>query len=710
MNEIEVLENLHARLEKAASLHEKLALLDELPSVQKFLQSSKILKAFLSSLAIECEFAFKQLIAIGQAERLLAGIDDSNFQAEVMRRLIEKLVLIDHFYRELGGVVGYQAKIRSLLQEMRSTEDQIFSFTYHSPHFVDISEESELTSELSSWGIESLPEMAEMYPLGGAADRLHLVDETSGLEMPAARLNFSGKSLLELLIQDLQAREFLYFKKYGKQLTTPIAIMTSHEKDNHAHVVQMCRDANWFGRPQESFRFFLQPLVPTVNGSGDWCFSAPLKPIFKPGGHGAIWKLARDEGVFKWLKGLGRKKALVRQINNPLAGLDRGLLSFIGYGWKKEMLFGFASCPRLLQAAEGINVLIERKKEAESEWILTNIEYCDFAKFGIQDQPLREGEPYSRFSSNTNILFIDIDAVSSAIDTCPFPGLLINLKNGSYLTESGEKVEEPMARLESTMQNIADVFIERKPAGGPPETSRTFITYNHRLKTISTAKKAYVPGKSHQETPENCFYDLLSAARDLLEGHCGFIVPPKRAFEEYLKQGPDMVFLYHPSLGPFYSQIKKKLQGGKLDSGAELQLEIAEIEARSLEVKGSLQVTAEQILGSCDSEGILQYSDQVGRCILENVKVNNRGVVWERSGPYWKMDLKREESLQIVLKGRSLFSARDVCFEGAGRFVVEEGMEMRVSQRNGTIKIERFPFPVENHPASFSAGRERTVH
>ena len=690
MNEIEALENLRSRLESAPSLFEKLAFLNELPSVQNFLSRTKIIKAFLSSLSLECEFVFKQVIAIGQAERLLEGIDDSNFQAETLRQLIEKLLSIDHFYREIGGVVGYQAKIKALLQEKKETKASDPSAVYHSPHFIDISEDSEEVRKTVSWGIESLPEMAEMYPLGGAADRLHLVDEISGIELPAARLCFAGKSLLEHLIRDLQARELLYFKKYGKQLTTPIAIMTSHEKGNHAHVVQMCRDAGWFGRPKEFFRFFSQPSVPTVNEKGDWCCAAPLKPVFKPGGHGAIWKLARDEGVFEWLAGLGRKKALIRQINNPIAGFDYGLLSFAGYGWKKDMIFGFASCPRLLQAAEGVNVLIERKREAESEWVLTNIEYCDFAKFGIQDQPLKEGESYSRFSSNTNILFIDIEAVSKAIDACPFPGLLINLKSGAYSTESGRKIEEPMARLESTMQNIADVFVEKKPLGAPPQTARTFVTYNHRHKTISTAKKAYVPGKSPQETPENCFYDLLSTARELLERDCGFVLPPKRSVEEYLERGPEALFLYHPALGPLYSQIREKLQGGRFGSGAELRLEIAEFKARSLDLHGSLQVFAEQVMGPRDQEGILQYSDRVGSCVLDNVKVRNSGVDWEHSRPFWKMGLKRKETLEIVLKGFSRFSARDVCFEGPGKFVVEDGKELRVSQKKGGIEVEEF--------------------
>ena len=54
------------------------------------------------------------------------------------------------------------------------------------------------------------------------------------------------------------------------------------------------------------------PLVGAEDGR--WLLPAPLAPMLKPGGHGAIWKLMHDQGVFAWLAGCGREAALVRQI------------------------------------------------------------------------------------------------------------------------------------------------------------------------------------------------------------------------------------------------------------------------------------------------------------------------------------------------------------------------------------------------------------
>ncbi len=62
-------------------------------------------------------------------------------------------------------------------------------------------------------------------------------------------------------------------------------------------------------------RLFRQPMVPVVGADeGRWPLAGALAPMMKPGGHGAIWKLMLDEGVFAWLAAHRREAALVRQI------------------------------------------------------------------------------------------------------------------------------------------------------------------------------------------------------------------------------------------------------------------------------------------------------------------------------------------------------------------------------------------------------------
>jgi hypothetical protein len=44
--------------------------------------------------------------------------------------------------------------------------------------------------------------------------------------------------------------------------------------------------------------------------------------LSKPGGHGVIWKLAHDKGIFKWFFCQGRKGATVRQVRSVIIDIS----------------------------------------------------------------------------------------------------------------------------------------------------------------------------------------------------------------------------------------------------------------------------------------------------------------------------------------------------------------------------------------------------
>lgn len=548
----------------------------------------------------------------GLKRGLFGGVEGEETARE---DFLQRLVALDRFYREMGGLEGYQRCVEALISGQR---EPLSEAPYEKPALVDIRAPRLKAIEA---GIEKMGELAEIYPVGGAADRLHLVEERTGRELPAAKLQFEGRSLLEGLMRDLIAREQLYEKKKGRKIVTPVALMTSGEKENHRHVLQICEEANWWGRPRELFRLFEQPLVPAVDQEGKWCWRGPFRPLWKPGGHGALWKLARDEGILEWLKGLGRRKALVRQINNPLVGVDESLLAFTGEGFLRDAQFGFLACPRLAGAAEGVLALQAGR--------ITCVEYCDFDKRGIQP----EG-----FPANLNLLFVDLAGIEEAVARAPYPGLLVNFKPALYQTAEGEKREGLVARLESTMQNIAEVF----PRG-------VFIASQAREKALSPAKRAFVEGGDLRETPEQALSDLLQVRRELLLS-CGCSLPPPVSAREMLAQGPSFYFRYHPAWGPRFADIRTSWEGGLLAKGADCQLEIARCQVRNLTLQGSLQIIAEDPL---DAE-----------CILEDVVVVNRGVNWAASTPYWKGKWQRWECARIEIRKGGVCKLKGVTLQG----------------------------------------------
>ena len=502
-------------------------------------------------------------------------------------------------------------------------------------------------------------------------------------------MQYDGRTLLEGLIRDLQAREYLYYKLYGKQICLPIAMMTSDEKNNHDHILAICERHAWFGRPRDSYEFFKQPLVPVLTDQGNWAVDEPLKVFFKPGGHGVLWKLALDSGVIDRLLEKGCSKALIRQINNPVAGTDYGLIAFCGLGILRNKLFGFASCPRLLNTAEGMDVLIERKSDDEYEYCISNIEYPDFVKKHIKDVSEKPGSLFSVFPANTNILFADLHAVKEAIQYCPLPGMLINMKlKLPCLTPEGQRKEFLTGRLESLMQNIADVMTSKfsnRQEHLKPEALNTYLTYNTRRKTISVTKKLHVDDQPIVETPDGCYYDQLLNHYELLTQHCQLKLPKIPSEDEYLQKGPSFVTAYHPALGPIYSIIAQKIQKGQLEYGAEMVLEIAEVEIFNIDIAGSLLIEAENVAGHKDEQGILHYSEKVGRCILKNVKIVNQGIDREKTKHYWKRQIQRKEALKIKLKGHSEFIAENVTFSGAFDINVPDGYRMIASEREGKV-------------------------
>lgn len=88
----------------------------------------------------------------------------------------------------------------------------------------------------------------------GAGDRLGLIDEETGESVPTAMLPYCGRTLLEGLLRDLQAREALHWRLTGRQVVTPLALMTSDAKGNHRRITALLESSGWFGRCPDSFR------------------------------------------------------------------------------------------------------------------------------------------------------------------------------------------------------------------------------------------------------------------------------------------------------------------------------------------------------------------------------------------------------------------------------------------------------------------------
>lgn len=103
-----------------------------------------------------------------------------------------------------------------------------------------------------------------------------------------------------------------------------------------------------------------------------------------------------------------------------MAGTDATLLALSGAGYADSRSFGFASCPRVVGAAEGMNVLLERRVQkpngqTEHAYNVTNVEYTEFEKQGICDVPASPGSQYSCFPANTNVLYVGLKVCTALL-------------------------------------------------------------------------------------------------------------------------------------------------------------------------------------------------------------------------------------------------------------------------------------------------------
>lgn len=670
------LENLFGRFHNISSPGEKAVLLMQEPKVIDYLSEHPYFRELVEKSDSHAQSVLLQLVAIGQADKVIGHDSEIKDRLEDFANLVEVLRRTDKYYASLGGIIGCQLAVcRHICQ--KGAAPHLTVNVCRKPPVVELRHDANLYRKVVKEGIESMPHYAEIYVLGGAADRLNFRDASSGESLPAALFMFQGVSLLEGLFRDLQAREYLHYKLYGWQEETPVVMMTSSK--SASLIIDYCRKKNWFGRSEGSIKVITQPLVPLISIKGEWCVEKPLSLVLRPGGHGALWKLALEEGVFDWLLKLKRRFAVIRQINNPLAGVDGTLLALAGAGWSQKKAFGFVSCDRLMGAAEGVNVLIEHKDVNGSRYALTNVEYTSLPPELTADHP--EGRDYP---ANTNILYTDLRAIQKAIPANPLPGMVINMKT-KVETDAGEVLA---GRVETLMQNIADNLLsEPYPEGHKPsaEGLSSFVVLNHRKKTISVTKKEYVEGKGLIETPAGAYYDLLLNYYDLFYSLCGIKLPYAGSQEDFVQGKWGFLAYLHPSLGPLFEVAAQKIRGGSFEKGSVLELEIAELDMSNISLDGCLRVRSDAPLGINDENKVLRFSERSGKCSLRNVTIVNQGVEREGCVP-WKKQMKTKEALEIVLHGDAEFYAHGVTFKGNKRYEVPAGWRLKVVQEGEELK------------------------
>lgn len=601
---------------------------------------------------------------------------------------IQSLEPADAFFYKIGGLLGYQSLMEHLLSSSTKESDIHLS----APPTVDIREPS-VRQHWTYEGLKLLSSTAEIYPIGGAGDRLGYRDPDTGEPLPVALFPFGGKNLLERMIEDLFAREWIWFRLSGKQVRVPLVFMTSHEKQNAQRIQNYIDEKNSWARGFETIRILHQPLVPVIDPTGKWVFLEEGRPFLKPGGHGVLWKLLEEDGILHWLQTLRCLYAVVRQVNNPLANANLNLAALVGYGGHRKASFGLTVCDRPIGAAEGMICLATRQIDSEYQAWLTNIEYTDFKKAGLEDLPRGTGSPFSPYPGNLNLLFCNLKALKPALQNHSIPGVILNFKQTDVPYANGMQ-RELVGRLESSMQNLSDAFPTSLPSiskAYDADNLHAFALFIERSAGMSAIKNEWKQTSQQLfETERGAYFDYLSLLFLQLR-KAGWTLP--QWTDPY--EAPPIQIEWLPALAPTEELVRQRLRNGKVSPTSELYLDLAEAYLDQVSIKGSLRVHAQQPYGKLIENQVV-FSSLCGQVWLEEISIENQG---------------KDQGCFILLEGSSSLFAKNLCLYGPVKIVVpdgccmellaadnEQGFEMRCHPWKG----DYFLFPSQRNASSKS--------
>lgn len=137
--------------------------------------------------------------------------------------------------------------------------------------------------------------------------------------------------------------------------------------------------------------------------------------------------------------------------------------------------------------------------------------------------------------------------------------------------------------------------------------------------------------------------------------------------------------------------------------GAELELEIAELDMENLHLTGSLSIIAESVTGH-------PYSEQSGKCSLQGVTVKNRGIHLCPENIFWKRSIARREQMTIRIIGNGEFHAKNVCFEGTWEIIVPSGVRITATvDELGKIELMSEPCPQPSWYWWYEIGADKNI-
>lgn len=190
LQQIKHLEGLLSKLKEANSLSFKVKILNEQPLVYEFYPSLLKVLPYISE---KQEFALKSLLAVGQGPIVFRQLNTLNKIDHLLKKLLDVLLQLEKDYHSLGGIIGYHLTVLNLIFLKKDPLKSSRDIKYYHPQGKDISKNSPEVNKYVDWGVEALPLIGEIYPVGGAGDRLGLCEKKNRQAYACCKIKISRK-------------------------------------------------------------------------------------------------------------------------------------------------------------------------------------------------------------------------------------------------------------------------------------------------------------------------------------------------------------------------------------------------------------------------------------------------------------------------------------------------------------------------------------
>lgn len=531
--------------------------------------------------------AIQLLENIGQQHILEAWIPD---EAEA-----EKLALLDQVnalnQQYPGGLETYCANARRLLESSRRGDNPYEGCTPTVPAGESLDLDHPDFESLEDRGLELAGSTGFVLVAGGLGERLGY----GGIKIELPLETVTERSFIESYIQTILAYQKKASSALGKELTVPLAIMTSG--DTHDRTVSLLENNGYFGMKEEQLTIMKQEKVPSlVDNEARFSMATPYEIETKPHGHGDVHVLLHQTGTARRWLDMGIRYLLFFQDTNGI--VFNAVAPALAVSEKNEFEVNSITVPR--RAGEAAGGIVKLEKDDGSS-LTINVEYNQLDPL-LRATVNPEGDVadatgYSPYPGNINVLIFELAPYLKNLDASG--GMIPEFVNPKYADQEKTQFKKP-TRLECMMQDYPKLLGSEAKVGFTSfPRDLCFSAVKNNIVDAAAKSSSNLPAESGSSGEA----DVYAIFRRKLEAVGAQIETAEDITVQGVQFCPGPKVVIEPDFAMTLSELRAKVSGLKLSKGSTLVLRGEQSTVKDLNLEGRLILNTGCATGSVENKG-----------------------------------------------------------------------------------------------------------